>query len=57
MIPPRIKEVQALDDFFLKITYVNGEEKLYDMKKNLYEEFYKNLKMKEINFSKVYSLF
>lgn len=33
MIPPRIKEVQALDDFFLKITYVNGEEKLYDMKK------------------------
>ena len=27
MIPPRIKEVQALDDFFLKITYVNGEEK------------------------------
>ena len=42
MIPPRIKEVQALDDFFLKITYVNGEEKLYDMKKNLQEEFYKN---------------
>lgn len=44
MIPPRIKKVQALDDFFLKITYVNGEEKLYDMKKNLQEEFYKNLK-------------
>ena len=44
MIPPRIKEVQALDDFFLKITYVNGEKKLYDMKKNLQEEFYKNLK-------------
>ena len=44
MIPPRIKEVQALDDFFLKITYINGEEKLYDMKKNLQEEFYKNLK-------------
>ena len=44
MIPPRIKEVQALDDFFLKIAYINGEEKLYDMKKNLQEEFYKNLK-------------
>ena len=44
MIPPRIKEVQALDNFLLKITYVNNEEKIYDMKKNLQEEFYANLK-------------
>ena len=40
----KIAPLQALDDFFIKITYVNGEEKLYDMKKNLQEEFYKNLK-------------
>lgn len=43
MIPPRIKEVEALDDFKLKIIYVNGEKKLYDMKKNLQYDFYKKL--------------
>ena len=39
-----IFKIAPLHNFFLKITYVNGEEKLYDMKKNLQEEFYKNLK-------------
>ena len=43
MIPPRIKSVKALDDFYLEIYYINGEIKLYDMKKNLKYDFYKNL--------------
>ena len=43
MIPPRIQYVKALDNFCLELTYVNGEKKLYDMKKNLIYEFYKNL--------------
>ena len=44
MIPPRIKKVKALDDFFIEITYLNNEKKLYDMKKNLEYNCYKNLK-------------
>ena len=44
MIPPRIKDVHALDNFILEITYVTGEKKLYDMSKNLNYDFYKNLK-------------
>lgn len=43
MIPPRIKDVKALDDFCLEITYVTGEKRLYDMKKNLEYDFFKNL--------------
>ena len=43
MIPPRIKSVKALDNFFLEIIYVTGEKKLYDMKKNLNYNCYKNL--------------
>ncbi|MBP3503069.1 MAG: DUF2442 domain-containing protein [Clostridia bacterium] len=43
MIPPRIEKVEALDDYKLKIIYANGEKKLYDMKKNLQYDFYKNL--------------
>ena len=35
MIPPRIASVIALDDFGLEITDINGEKKIYDMKKNL----------------------
>lgn len=35
MIPPRPKKVQVLDDYKLKILFDNGEEKIYDMKKNL----------------------
>ena len=43
MIPPRIKNVEALEDFCLKITYINGEKKIYDMKKKLHFDFYKKL--------------
>ena len=43
MIPPRIKKVEALDDFKLKIMYANGEQRLYDMKKNLQYDCYKKL--------------
>ena len=44
MIPPRIKNVKALDDFFLEIIYVNGEKKLYNMKPDLSLNCYTNLK-------------
>ena len=44
MIPPRIKDVKALDDFCIEITYNTNEKKIYDMKKNLEYDFYKNLK-------------
>ena len=43
MIPPRIQNVIALDDFLLEITYINGEKKLYDFKNNLSLEYYKKL--------------
>lgn len=43
MIPPIIKSVKPLDDFYLKITYVTGEKKLYDMKKNFKYNFFRNL--------------
>ena len=46
MIPPRIKEVIALDEFLLKIIYVTGEEKLYDMKNELNLKPYKKLNNK-----------
>lgn len=43
MIPPRIKNVIALDDYYLKIEYVTNEKKIYDMKNNLKLNCYKNL--------------
>ena len=43
MIPPRINRVEALDEFCLKIFYINGEEKIYDMKKFLNYNLYKKL--------------
>ena len=43
MIPPRIKEVEVLENYHLKIIYVNGEVRYYDMKKNLHYDFYKKL--------------
>lgn len=43
MIPPRIESVKALDNFWLKIIYKNGEIKKYNMQKNLKYNFYKNL--------------
>lgn len=51
MIPPRIKSVNALDNFCLEILYVNGEQRLYDMKKNLKYDFYK--KLDKINYFKL----
>lgn len=33
MIPPRIQNVKALDNFILELTYVSKETKHYDMKK------------------------
>ena len=41
MIPPRIKNVKALDDFILEVLYVNSERKIYDMKKIYYMIFLK----------------
>lgn len=43
MIPPRPKKVEVLENYELKILFDNGEQKIYDMKKNLKENFYKNL--------------
>ena len=43
MIPPRIKEVRALDDYKLEILYEKKKKKLYDMKKNLKYKFYQKL--------------
>jgi len=43
MIPPRIKHIKTLDNFCIEIIYVTGEKKLYDMKKKLAYNFYKNL--------------
>lgn len=43
MIPPRIKEVEVLENFILKITYVTNDKKIYDFKKNLTFNFYKKL--------------
>ncbi|MEE0865238.1 MAG: DUF2442 domain-containing protein [Clostridia bacterium] len=43
MIPPRIKDVKVLDNFYLELTYDTNEKKLYDMKKVLNLNCYKNL--------------
>ena len=43
MIPPRIANVVALENFILQIEYVNGEHRLYDMKNQLQKNYYKNL--------------
>jgi len=43
MIPPRIKEIEILDNFCTKIIYVTEEKKIYDMKKLLNYDFYQKL--------------
>lgn len=43
MIPPRIKSVSALDDFYLELVYETGEKKLFDVKKYLNHPAYKKL--------------
>lgn len=47
MIPPRIKNIELMDNFCIKILYINGEKKIYDMNKNVQLDFYKKLKNKE----------
>lgn len=46
MMPPKPKKVEVLEDYKLKILFENGEEKIYNMKKNLKENFYKKLQNK-----------
>lgn len=54
MLPPKIKEVQVLEDYKLLLIYENGEHRIYDMKPNLqFEAFYK-LKNIEV-FKKVHA--
>ena len=47
MIPPRIKDVSALDNYELRIIYLTGEIRVYDMKKLLNYNFYQKLNNKE----------
>ena len=44
MIPPRIKEVKALDNFCIEVAYSTNEKRIYNMKNLLEYSFYKNLK-------------
>ena len=44
MIPPRINKIKLHDNYDIAISYNNGENKIYNMKKNLRFDFYKNLK-------------
>ncbi len=44
MIPPRPQKVKVLPNYKLEILFDNGEEKIYNMKKNLKEKFYQKLK-------------
>ena len=43
MIPPKPIKVEVLKKYELKIMFDNYEERIYDMKKNLKESFYKKL--------------
>lgn len=47
-IEPMPMEVKALEGFLLYIKFKNGEEKIYDMKKMLEFDYYKNLRNREI---------
>lgn len=44
---PKPIEVKALNNYLIYIKFNNGEEKIYDMKKDLEHPFY--IKLKEIN--------
>ena len=41
---PRVKEVKVLEDYKLLLTFKNGEKRIYDAKKLLEYDFYKNLR-------------
>ena len=47
MIPPRIESIEILSDFKIKIFYVNGEMKIYDINKLFKYDFYKKLRQVE----------
>lgn len=49
----RIKEIKALDDYMLLITFNNGDIKLFNFKPYLESEVFKHLKDKN-TFNKVY---
>ena len=53
MLMPIIKNVEVLDNYQIKVTYENEKVKIYDMKKNLDYEAFKNLKNYEL-FKKVH---
>ena len=54
MLPPRIKEVEVLENYKLLLIYENGEQRIYDMKPNLQYEAFKKLKDYEV-FKKVHA--
>ena len=41
---PRVKEVKVLENYKLLLTFKNGEKRIYDAKKLLGYDFYKNLR-------------
>ena len=41
---PRVKEVKVLENYKLLLTFKNGEKRIYDAKKLLEYDFYKNLR-------------
>lgn len=49
---PRPVKVRALKDFLIYIKFKNGEERIYDMKRNFKYQFYKNLQDVD-NFKKI----
>lgn len=44
MIPPRIKHVKVFDNYDIELEYCNGENKKYNMKKQLIHPYYAKLK-------------
>ena len=43
-----VKDVQPLDDYMLRLTFKNGEQKLFDMKPYLRKGIFQELKDQEI---------
>lgn len=41
---PKIKKVEVLEDYFLKVFFDNGEIKKYDFKPNFKNDFFSQLK-------------
>jgi len=48
LIVPKPISVKALNDYELFVVFDNGEEKIYNMKKNFKLKFYSKLKNKEL---------